>query len=96
MTHRDVFNAYADQCATEYLLARDRGVSDPVIVLDAPDPTDLDDVEVEARPKMQVALDESTGAALANDLLTTPADRLHVIVLFGDEVHGYTIDRPTG
>ena len=33
---------------------------------------------------------------LRRALLTTPADRLDVLVLFGDETHGWTMARPPG
>lgn len=96
-THGDVFAAHADRCVVEYHLAKMlHGLIDPVIVIDAPDPSDPEDVEVESRERLEVAFADSASADLREALLKTPAARLDVLVLFGDEVHGYTMDRPPG
>lgn len=95
VTQADVFHAHAPRCLFEYLLARLGGIADPVILIDAPDPTDPDAVQVFSRERLEVVA-SSTDDALRRDLLATPADRLDVLVLFGDEMHGWTVDRPPG
>jgi hypothetical protein len=94
ITPGDVCQAHLGRCRVEYHLARARGLADPLILVDAPDPEDLDDVAVESRARLAVALAGCVDGVDAEVLLTTPADRLIVLVLFGDEVHGYTMDRP--
>lgn len=97
MTHGDVFKANTIACHVAYHLAKTMlGLIDPVIVIDAPDPEDAGNIDVEPRERLEVAFSDSAGADLREDLLATPADRLNVLVLFGDEVHGYTMDRPPG
>ena len=71
-------------------------MADPVILVDAPDPDDLEDVVVQSREKRAIAGDSSVDRDRAEARLTTTADRLVVLVLFGDEVYGYTMGRPPG
>ena len=96
VTHGDVFSAHAARCVAAYRLARRRGLLDPVILVDAPDPTDPGAVVVGSREKLEVLGAGGDDKGCKDDLLTTPADRLDVLVLFGDEVHRYTMDRPAG
>jgi hypothetical protein len=94
MTPGDVCLAHLGRCRAEYHLARAWGLADPLILLDAPDPGRPDEVVVESRERLAVALAGCVDRASAEALLTAPAGRLIVLVLFGDEVHGYTLDRP--
>ena len=73
-----------------------RGVVDPVILVDASDPPSPAAIVVESREKLALAMTGAVGLDGANVLLTTPAARLAVLVLFGDEVHGYLMARPPG
>jgi hypothetical protein len=95
-TPGDVCLAHLGRCRAEYHLARARGLADPLILVDVPDPEDIDAVAVGSRVRLAVALAGCVDGVDAEVLLTTPADRLIVLVLFGDEVHGYTMDRPPG
>ena len=94
VTHGDVFTAHADRCVAAYRLAKRRGLFDPVILIDAPDPTDPGVVVVGSREKLEVLGAGGDDKGCKDDLLTTPADRINVLVLFGEEVDGYTMDRP--
>src|SRR4051794_37289053 len=96
ITPGDILEAHLGRCRVEYHLARARGLADPVILVDAPDPGRPDEVAVESRARLALAAAGCVDRASAEALLTAPAGRLIVLVLFGDEVHGYTMDRPAG
>src|SRR4051794_4892021 len=93
-THGAVFSAHADRCVAAYRLAKRRGLLDPVVLVDAPDPTDLDAVVVASGEKLEILGAGGDDKGCKDALLTTPADRISVLVLIGEEIHGSTMARP--
>lgn len=94
ITPGDAFNCDVVDVGRAYRRAKATGIAIPVILIDAPDPDHLEDVTVGSRERAELI--PHVGPDYAGALLRTPADRLSVLVLFGDRAYGYEVDVPVG